>query len=188
MLYIQNPPISKPIEETPKLQAIKSIKEKLVLKSETKSIQFCNNPFLEFYIQQQSKQLLQTNSRRHSFLQDNPPQESRKALQKMKKWREIVIRPADKGSKIFVLDKEDYVKRVLVHLNDVTTFVVIEDHTAVIDAAREAVLNWCKKYANEEGMSANIICTVQPDDSCKPGNNYLLLKAHKPEQNFPVGS
>ena len=28
------------------------------------------------------------------------------------------------------------------------------------------------------------ICAIQPDDSCKPGNNYLLLKAHKPEQNF----
>ena len=92
----QNPPKSKPIEENPKLQAIKSVQEKLVLKSDTKSIQFCNNPCLEFYIQQVSKSLLQTNSRRHSLLQDNLPHESRKALQEMKKWREIVIRPADK--------------------------------------------------------------------------------------------
>ena len=56
----QNPPKSKPIEENPKLQAIKSIEEKLVLKSDTKSIQFCNNPGLEFYIQQVSKSLYKT--------------------------------------------------------------------------------------------------------------------------------
>ena len=181
----QNSPQSKPIEENPKLQAIKSIEEKLVLKSDTISIHFCNNPCLEFYIQQVSKSLLQTNSRRHSLLQDNLPHESRKALQEMKKWREIVIRPADKGSKIFVLDREDYVQRVLVHLNDATTLVVIEDHAAAIDAARGAVLNWCETFSYEEGMSANIISAIQPDENCKPGNNYLLLKAHKPERNFP---
>ena len=34
-------------------------------------------------------------------------------------------------------------------------------------------------------MSANIISAIQPDENCKSGYNYLLLKAHKPEQNFP---
>ena len=45
-------------------------------------------------------------------------------------WREIVIMPEDKGSKIFVLDREDCAQRVLVYQDDVTNFVVIEDHAA----------------------------------------------------------
>ena len=33
-------------------------------------------------------------------------------------------------------------------------------------------------------MSANIISAIHPDDSCKPGNIYLLLK----NKTFLVGS
>ena len=97
-----------------------------------------------------------------------------------------MIRPADKGSKFFVLDREDYVQRTLVHLSDKNTFMEIHDKTAAIEEAKLAITNWCEKYADEEGMTNAISSANIPNEKCKPGNNYLLLKAHKPEQNYPV--
>ena len=97
------------IDTNPRATEIKSMELQLVDKSETKPIQTCNNPCLELYIQKVSKDLLQTNSRRTTVLPDNLPQDTRKALQDMKNWKDLIIRPADKGSKFFILDREDYI-------------------------------------------------------------------------------
>ena len=105
--FYKNPPKAKTSEVTTKELAIKEIEQKLVKKKETKAIQFCNNPCLELYIQQVSKELLQTNSNRTSVVPDNIPKEVREALQETKKWKDVVIRPADKGSKFFLLDRCD---------------------------------------------------------------------------------
>ena len=181
----QNAPKTNTSGMSPKTLAIKAIEQKLVTRKETKAIQSCNNPCLELFIQQVTKELLQTNSNRTSVSPDNLPEESREALQDMEKWKDVVIRPADKGSKFFVLDREDYVQRTLVHLNDKNTFMEIHDKTAAIEEAKLAITNWCEKYADEEGMTNAISSAIIPNEKCKPGNNYLLLKAHKPEQNYP---
>ena len=96
----------------------------------------------------------------------------------------LVIRLADKGSKFFILDREDYVERVLVHLNTIK-FTAIEDQVLAIEEVKTVISKWCEKYKDEEGMTERIVSAVQPDENCKPRNNYLLLKGHKPEQNFP---
>ena len=93
----QNPPKTNTSGMSPKTLAIKAIEQKLVTRKETKAIQSCNNPCLELFIQQVTKELLQTNSNRTSVSPDNLPEESRKALQDMEKWKDVVIRPADKG-------------------------------------------------------------------------------------------
>ena len=185
--FYKNPPKAKTSEVTTKELAIKDIEQKLVEKKETKAIQFCNNPCLELYIQRVSKELLQTNSERTSVVPDNIPKEVREALQEMRKWKDVVIRPADKGSKFFVLDRCDYVERILVHLNDKETFVEVADQASAIEAVNLAIHLWCAKYAEEEGMTEAISSAIKPDDKCKPGNNYLLLKAHKPQKTILVG-
>ena len=60
-----------------------------------------------------------------------------------------MIRPADKGSKFFVLDRCDYIERVLVHLDDKETFVEVADHASAIEAVNLAINLWCAKYAEE---------------------------------------
>ena len=182
--WFQNP---KPThtEPTSKQLAIKALENKLIEKDETKQIRMCNNPCLELFIEQVSKELLQTNSRRTTKLPDNIPAESRSALQKMKNWKDFIIRPADKGSKFFILDRDDYVTRVLEHLNDSDTFAIEDNMIAAVEKVHLAIINWVKTYANEEGMTPNIITAVTPDETCKPGNNYVNPKAHKPQQNYP---
>ena len=169
----------------PNALAIKCIEDKLIEKEETKPIQACNNHCLEFFIEQVSKELLQTNSRRTNTLPDNLPEESRKALKDMKNWKDTVIRPADKGSKFFILDREEYVNRVMVHLNDTNTFTVVQDKAEAVESVVSSITNWVNHYSDELGMSSKIASAIIPSNKCKPGNNYVLLKAHKPEQNFP---
>ncbi len=102
----------------------------------------------------------------------------------MKKWKNVVIRPADKGSKYFFLDREDYVKRVREHIHDADTFRTVNKE----DAERRtklAIINWINDHKDEDGMTDKIFNWVTPDDFCKPGNNYVNPKAHKPDKNYP---
>ena len=99
----------------------------------------------------------------------------------MEKWKNVVIRPATKGSKFFVLDREDYAKPTLVHLNDKEYIYGNWRQNSSYRRSKLAITNWYEKYADGEGMTNAII----PNEKCKPGDNYLLLKAHKPEQNYP---
>ena len=164
--------------------AIKSMETKLIKSEETKPIKVTNNHCLELYIERITKDLLQTSTRIRSKLPDNLPTESRLALEEMQKWKDIVIRPADKGSKYFFLDQEDYVKRVQVHIYDQETFQKVNKDEAEKQTRLE-ISKWCYKYEDEAGVTAKLCQWLMPDDSCKPGNNYVNPKAHKPEKDYP---
>ena len=103
----------------------------------------------------------------------------------MKKWKDLVIRPADKGTKFLIMDREDYIQRNLVHLSDPSTFVIVEDKAAALRTIKERITEWTVKHAEEPGMTSVISNLVIPKDSCKIGNNYINPKAHKPTQNYP---
>ena len=128
---------------------------------------------------------MQTVSTTRKTLPDNLPTESRKALEDMKSWKELVIRPSDKGSKFFILDREDYIQRVLVHLNDPSTFVIVQNKPEAIQQVTDAITDWTHKYSSEIGMTTSIRNLVIPNEHCKPGNNYINPKAHKPNKNYP---
>ena len=115
---------------SPQEIAIKQMETKLIKAEETKPIKVSNNHCLELYIERVTKDLLQNNSNIRSRLPDNLPVESRKALEEMQKWKDIVICPADKGSKYFFLDREDYVQRVHTHIHDEETFQKVDKKEA----------------------------------------------------------
>ena len=102
---------------------IKEMEVKLIENQPTKQAKISNNHCLELYIDKVTKELLQTNTKAHTKLPSNLPEESQKALMDMQKWKEVVIRPSDKGSKYFLLDRNDYKDRVHEHIYDATTFV-----------------------------------------------------------------
>ena len=42
------------------------------------------------------------------------------------------------------------------------------------------------QYSEEKGMTPTVVQAVIPDATkCKPGNNYVKPKAHKPLPNYP---
>ena len=97
--------------------AIKEMETRLIKAEETKPIKVSNNHCSELYIERVAKDLLQNNSNIRSRLPDNLPVESRKALEEMQKLDYIVIRPVDKGSKYFFLDRDDYVRKIHTHIH-----------------------------------------------------------------------
>ena len=113
--------------------AVKAMEKKLIKPEETKPMKVSNNHCLELFIERTTKDLLQTNSNTKSKLPDNLPIQSREALEHMEKWKDIVIRPADKGSRYFFLDREDYVKRVQEHIYDQETFEKV-DFTRILSS------------------------------------------------------
>ena len=104
----------------------------------------------------------------------------------MEKWKERVIRPFDKGSGVFVLDRDDYIKRTEEHINDESTFEKIVNKEGAIKNAINEVKAWVEQYKGEEGMSEKIKEWVIPTQKNCAGNNYSNLKAHKPEKNYPA--
>ena len=157
----------------------------LIPSGNTKQIASTNNHVLELYIEKVSKDLLQHKNNRKSVLPDNLPEESRKALNEMKKWKKQVIRPSDKGSTFFIMDRDDYIQRVETHLQDPSTFIMIQNKKDAIALVTKKITEWTINYREEPGMTKNIVEWIVPDESNKSGNNYVNPKAHRPEKNYP---
>lgn len=60
-----------------------------------------------------------------TFSRDNLTQSERHALKSLSPWGDIVIREADKGGSVVVLDSEDYNREALRQLNDTTTYHIL---------------------------------------------------------------
>ena len=78
----------------------------------------------------------------------------------------------------------DYVKRVQEHIYDQETFEKVDKKEAE-DNVKAKIAEWCSKYSEEPGFTEKLFQWITPDEFCKPGNNYVNPKAHKPEKNYP---
>ena len=174
----------KPVTEGNTNYEIQMLEKKLIDKKVTKQIRSSDNHCLELFITKVSDELLQSVSKTKKKLPDNIPTKSRQALDEMKNWKDVIIRPADKGSTFFIMDRSDYVLRTLEHLSDPTTFVVIKNKHIAINQVVEVITQWTQLYDKEPGMTSSVKKCVIPDEYCKPGNNYINPKAHKPEKNY----
>ena len=143
------------------------------------------NHALELFISKVKTEALNSEPKRKYCNPDNLTPGQRAALKDMASWKEAVIRPFDKGTGFFILDREDYIERVEVHLKDEETYERIEDKEQAKDDVIKKIGNWIDKYAEEPGMSTKIKDWVLPTKDQKPGNMYINPKAHKPEKNYP---
>ena len=77
------------------------------------------NAALEIYIQQVRTDMehhLDNINKKHCH--DNLPSHQRKALRELRQRSDIRIKPADKGSAVVVLSKDDYIKEAESQLNN----------------------------------------------------------------------
>ena len=140
------------------------------------------SPVLEFFIQKIKDDV---NSFSHGYkncIPSNLDKDTLNAIHEMKKWDDIVIRTFDKGSGFFVLDKEDYINRVMNELQDNSTFENIPILEEAVHRCKKDITNWLETYHDEPGMTTKIAKWVYPNEDCVSGNNYINLKAHKPHK------
>ena len=107
---------------------------------------------------------------------DNLTKEERNALHSLQRRSDIVIKPADKGSAVVVMDRDHYVSEAERQLND-STYYELLDHDPTDEFAKkvsEAVEEMFDDgYITEKNMRYLIV------DQPKAGRFYLLPKIHK---------
>ena len=110
---------------------------------ETKSTK---SPALELFIQKIKEDV---NSFSHAYknsIPSNLDKDTLNATKEMKKWDDIVIRTFDKGSGFFVLNKEDYINRVMNELQDNSTFENIPILEEAVHRCKKDITNWLETY------------------------------------------
>ena len=142
-------------------------------------------PALELFISKVKSDISSYTCNRKHNNPSNIDKDTQDAIKEIKSWDDTVIGLFDKGSGFFILNKDDYIKRTRIELDDISTFKPIIDQQLATQQCIDAVKNWTNNYSEELGMSKSIIDWVTPDVNNSAGNNYINLKAHKPEKNFP---
>ena len=100
----------------------------------------------------------------------------RKAITQLTRNRNIIIKPADKGSAIVVMNRDDYISEGYKQLSDTNFYNKVDtDLTAHHMQLVQSYIN--KMYANGEiSTSVSVYLT---DRECKTSKLYLLPKIHK---------
>ena len=112
---------------------------------------------------------------------DNLTEQEWKALHELEKIKNIVIKPADKGGGIVVMNRTDYDNKVRALLNN-------ENHYALTDSnPLPKLINGIVSYTTHLFLSGRIDSDtfkfMSPDSSCRTSYFYILPKLYKP--NIP---
>ena len=103
------------------------------------------DPAIELYLSKFEERVLAINERGSNF--SNLSSEEQEALKNLKKYRDIVIKEADKGGAVVVWGRKDYYDEAYNHLNDRQVYEVTEsDPLDTVNSLVEKTLDlWCIK-------------------------------------------
>ena len=160
---------------------VTQLEKALIPKGKTKNFQSCQNLSVEAFISCIRAEIDVNKCKRKFVSPDNMPIGVRSALKEIKSWKDIVIRPFDKGVGFFLMYEEEYLRRVNAHLENREVYEILEDPQALISDLIAKIKSWAEKYKDQPGMSSKTIEWVIPShENHQPGNIYLNPKAHKP--------
>ncbi|XP_063448501.1 uncharacterized protein LOC134728033 [Mytilus trossulus] len=110
-------------------------------------------------------------SNKYSSFYNTSPDE-KKAIQSLRNRDDIVIKPADKGSAVVIMDKANYIAEAVRQLSDERFYQKLDyDPTSKIITALQTIYN-------DGHIDEDTIGYLEPENA-KPGRLYLLPKIHK---------
>lgn len=131
--------------------------------------------YLEMYISAVQKDIMRACSKVKPFRQ-NLSYEERKSLDSLSRRSDVVIKPADKGGAIVILDKVDYLKEGYRQLENKDFYTELtEDPTKLFESEICRELNSLHKEGKISRDMLKAMLPIQP----APGRFYLLPKIHK---------
>ena len=142
-------------------------------------------PALELFIKNVKQDIAKHSSSRRTTNPSNIDKKSIDALNEMRNWKDTVIRMFDKGTGFFILNKDDYIRRTMAELDNPSTYEVMESQQVAVNQCTSAITEWTVKYKDEIGMTDKLKSWILPSGKETLGNNYIDLKAHKPDKDFP---
>ena len=139
------------------------------------------DPTLDFYIDAITKELL-SDKKKYKY-QSNLSNEEHQSLNSLREDQSIVIKKADKGSTIVIMNKCDYSNEVLRQLNDVQYYKKL-DCNPLEDFHKEISNIILNSACLNEKVKEDLI----PSNEARMPVFYILPKTHKPHQpDLPLG-
>jgi len=111
----------------------------------------------------------------HTDREDNLTHVERQAIQQLKNNPHIIIKPADKGSKIVILDKHQYMYEANRQLSNTKHYKPIENSIQPQTQLRTII----KRLYDQHYITAKQRDFLYGTDTPRPRLFYLLLKVHK---------
>ena len=108
----------------------------------------------------------------------------REALNKLKNNQDIVIKPADKGSKIIIMDKNQYLTEAYRHLNN-TNHYLPSTGSVQLETQRK-IREIVGRLYEKKIISAKQKYYLSGEDPPRPRKFYLLPKIHKDPETWTV--
>lgn len=131
----------------------------------------------------QRRKLIRGKSIRLLQQKQNLSTEERHILKRITKNRNIVIKPADKGSSVVVMDKQAYIREAYRQLHDTRYYRKIPDPLIKQNSARiQQILD---DMLQQEYIDDKQHAYLSPSDGDRLRRFYLLPKIHKPVSTWP---
>ena len=111
-------------------------------------------------------------------LKSNLSSEEINALDELKSNTHIIIKPADKGGKIVIWDRNDYIKEAHRQLNDQTYYIQI-NNDPFVDLILE-ISTFISYLYRHNHINYQLFLFLDPKSSARIPLFYLLPKIHKP--------
>ena len=131
---------------------------------------------LETYIKAVSKDIFDVPRRPSNRKKDNLTLQERQALRSLSLRTDIVIKRADKGSATVVMSREDYISKVMNHLDNREHYQLLDDDPTA-DFSRE-IKNVLTDMYNRCSIDKETMLSLHNNDA-RASRFYILPKIHK---------
>lgn len=128
--------------------------------------------------------LIDGEKKRHIMHKRNLSPDEQKALIKLKTMTNLVIKPADKGGALVVMDREHYLNGGLRQLRDVQYYRPLP--RTIQSETKEQVTQLVQELLTGKHINQKIYRYLLPPDEPKLREFYGLPKVHKNEESWPV--
>ena len=131
---------------------------------------------LEAYVEALENRILRNDF--ETPCQRNLTRDEQRALENLRNYADIVIKQADKGSAVVVMDKEVYIREAMRQLGDQEVYTSLdEDPTRnMVEEINDRIRECYEKGHIDKGTRDYLLA----NEKSKPGRFYLLPKIHKP--------
>ena len=109
-----------------------------------------------------------------------------KTLFSLKRKTDIVIKKADKGSTVVVMNKSDYIKEGLRQLSNRKHYVEI--NSPLYPETATKITSILQDLHESKVISDKQLKFLQPPDEPRPRRFYMLPKIHKDKESWPSGN
>lgn len=102
-----------------------------------------------------------------------------KTLMRLSRNKTIVIKKADKGNSIVILNRDDYENKVMEHLNDTKSYEIIKE-TNVVKDLQTNIETFLETIFLHYHINQNTYKYLTPQQNPRTSLFYILPKIHKP--------